>query len=116
MPEHRDDSEMSRFDRQGLRRFSAGDAVLAVAVTMLLLVLFSGGTVLKQGEEKKPGIGRDILTAVGRPANWAAENLPFEKANAKLIAELSPDQNLDNGGGVGKDRPAPAGGAGAPGG
>jgi len=99
MPDHRDDSEMSRFDRQGLRRFSARDAVLAVAVTMLLLVLFSGGTVLKQGEEKKPGIGRDILTAVGRPANWAAENLPFEKANAELIAELSPDQNLDNGGG-----------------
>jgi hypothetical protein len=95
MPTHRDDSEMSRFDRQGLRRWSARDAVGAILVTMLLLVLFSGSSVLKAGEERKPGIGRDILTAVGRPTNWAADRLPLEKASSELTSTLSPNQELD---------------------
>jgi hypothetical protein len=97
MPTHRDDSEMSRFDRQGLRRFSARDAVLAVFVTMLLLVLLSGSSVLKAGEERKPGIGRDILTAVGKPTNWAADNLPLERASSELTSTLSPNEKLDEG-------------------
>jgi uncharacterized protein len=109
MPQHSDDSEMSRFDQQGLRRFSARDAVLAVAVTMVLLVIFSGGSVLKAGEEKKPGIGRDILTTVGKPTNWAAQNLPFEAANAKLISALSPNENLNNGGGFDQHKLTQAG-------
>src|SRR5688572_16324900 len=97
MPTHRDDSEMSRFDRQGLRRFSARDAVLAVCVTMLLLVLLSGSSVRKAGEERKPGIGRDILTAVGEPTNWAADRLPLEDASSELTSALSPNEDLDDG-------------------
>jgi uncharacterized protein len=95
MTKHRDDSEMSRFDRQGLRRSSARDAVLAVLVTMGLLVLFAGSSVLKAGEEKKPGIGRDILTAVGKPTNWAADSLPLEHAGSELTSTLSPNEQLD---------------------
>jgi lysophospholipase L1-like esterase len=99
MPEHQDDSEMSRFDRENLRRFSARDSVVAVAVTMALLVLLTGSSVLHQGEEEKPGLKRDILTAIGKPVNSVADALPFENASRKVTATLSPDENLNNGGG-----------------
>ena len=40
---HGDDSLMERFDRWDLRRFSGWDAVKAVALTMLILLIFAGG-------------------------------------------------------------------------
>ena len=43
MAQHSDDSEMSRFDREGVRHFSARQAVLAVALVMAILLVFSGG-------------------------------------------------------------------------
>ncbi len=66
---HGDDSLMQRFDRWNLSRFSAGDAVKAVALTSLLLLLFAGGSVREAGDELDPGIGRDIIKAsASRPA------------------------------------------------
>ncbi|MEA2334781.1 MAG: hypothetical protein QOG40_1271, partial [Solirubrobacteraceae bacterium] len=42
MTEPRDDSLMSRFDRFGLRRFRARDAVISVFFAAALLILFEG--------------------------------------------------------------------------
>ncbi len=98
MPQHSDDSEMSRFDREGVRHFTARQSVLAVALVMLILVIFSGGSVLHAGEEQSPGIGHDLITAVGKPTNKIADSLPFQQVSAKVTAPLNPNQDLDNGG------------------
>src|SRR3954451_15880817 len=94
----RDDSLMSRFDRQGLRRFRARDGVLAVALTSVLLILFGGASVRRAGEEMSPGIGRDAVLAVGRPPGWLADRLPLERAAHRATAWLSPDRSLGGGG------------------
>jgi lysophospholipase L1-like esterase len=105
---------MERFDEQKLRRFSARDAVLATFLIMFLLLLFAGGAVKKAGEELNPGVGRDIVVAVGKPAGWVAEQLPLSDVNHFLTGWLSPDQKLI---GAGFEEGAVAGaGAGAAGG
>lgn len=95
MPDRIDDSEMSRFDREGVRRFSARQAILSVAIVSFLLLLFSGGSVLKAADEEEPGATHDVLAAVGKPTNWVAASLPLQKTGNKLTASLSPDEELD---------------------
>jgi lysophospholipase L1-like esterase len=85
---------MERFDRQKLRRFSARDAVGAAALVALLLLLFSGGSVRRAGEELNPGVGRDVVLAVGRPAAWVAAQLPLSEVGHTLTGWLSPNPHL----------------------
>ncbi len=91
---HGDDSLMERFDRWGLRRYSAWDGVKAVALAVLLLLLFAGGAVRKAADELKPGLGRDIVKAVGSPSGWVADQLPLAGARRDLTSWLSPNQEL----------------------
>ena len=56
-----DDSMMSRFDEHGLRRFRARDAVGAIALAALLLVLFEGPSMRNAAERMDPGIGRTLV-------------------------------------------------------
>jgi len=95
---HSDDSQMSRFDDPRVRRVSARQAVLAIAFTALLLVLFSGGSVETAADELTPGIGRDVVAAVGDPTGWIAASLPLAEAQAELTGGLSPDSELAEGG------------------
>jgi lysophospholipase L1-like esterase len=95
---HGDDSLMQRFDRWNLSRFSAGDSVKAIALTSLLLLLFAGGSVRAAADELDPGIGRDIIKAVGEPTGWIADQLPFAETRRDLTSWLSPDEELGEGG------------------
>jgi lysophospholipase L1-like esterase len=108
---HGDDSLIGRFDRWGLSRFTAWDAVRAVALTTLLLLIFAGGAVRKAADELKPGVGRDIVKAVGGPAGWISDQLPFADTRRDLTSWLSPDQQLTGSGfeagGVSPGRAAP---------
>ena len=107
-----DDSLMNRFDTHGLRRFRARDAVVAVLVAALLLVLFEGASIRHAGEQMDPGIGRSLVLAVGKPAGWLADRLPFAGLADDATAWLSPDEEL-----AATDRfdaSAPAAGAPAP--
>lgn len=104
---------MERFDEQKLRRFTARDAVVATFLITFLLLLFAGGAVKRAGEELNPGLGRDIVVAIGKPAGWVAEQLPLSDVNHFLTGWLSPDQKLV---GVGFEEAAVAGGAGVAGG
>jgi hypothetical protein len=90
----RDDSLMERFDRWDLRRFTGWDAVKAVALATLLLVIFAGGSIRKAADELKPGLGRDIVKAVGKPAGWISDQLPFSDTRRDLTSWLSPNQTL----------------------
>jgi lysophospholipase L1-like esterase len=91
---HGDDSLMGRFDRWGLRRFSAWDAVKAILLATFLLLIFAGGSIRKAADELKPGLGRDIVKAVGEPAGWIADRLPFADARRDATSWLSPNQQL----------------------
>ena len=98
MTEHRDDSEMSRFERDGAARYSARDAVGAVALVALLLVLFSGGSIRDAAAQIDPGIGRDIVDAVGGPTEWVADRLPLDERPARAHRRPLPDSELAGGG------------------
>ena len=98
MTDHRDDSEMSRFERRRQHTYSARDAVTAVALVALLLVLFSGGSIRDATAQIDPGIGRDIVNAVGGPTEWVADRLPLQNAQHELTGGLSPDTQLVAGG------------------
>jgi lysophospholipase L1-like esterase len=91
----RDDSLMSRFDEHGLRRFRARDAVGAIALTAILLVLFAGPSIRGAGERMEPGLGRTLVLVVGAPAGWVADRLPLADAASRGTAWLSPDDDLD---------------------
>jgi lysophospholipase L1-like esterase len=91
---HRDDSEMSRFDRDGVRHFTARQSMLAVGLVALILLVLSGGSVLSAAEEEKPGTTRTILKAVGEPAAKMADN-PLASLTNEVTAKLSPDEELD---------------------
>src|SRR5437016_5738445 len=100
MPQRRDDSLMSRFDEHGLRRFNSRQAVISVAMATVLLVMAAGGSIRKAGEEMNPGIGRDIVLAVGKPAAWIADQLPVHDITHDVTAWLSPDTSLSGVGGA----------------
>ncbi len=91
---HGDDSLMQRFDRWGLRRFSAWDGVKAVTLATFLLLIFAGGSIRAAANELKPGLGRDIVKAIGGPAGWVADQLPFAETRRDLTSWLSPNQQL----------------------
>lgn len=98
-PKHPDDNLMERFDRADARQFRARDAVVAVAIMAVILIACSGVSIRKAGEAMNPGIGRDAVLAVGRPAAWIADQLPLRTAAHKLTAFLSPTTTLTGPGG-----------------
>ncbi len=96
----RDDSLMSRFDENGLRRYRARDAVLVVVAVAIVLALLEGPSVRKAGDEMNPGPGRSIVLALGRPSADASNGLKLASTTRDLTGFLSPDRNLatSNGG------------------
>jgi lysophospholipase L1-like esterase len=102
-PPHEDDNLMERFDRAGTRRFRARDALLAVALIAVVLVVASGASIRKAGEEMPSGIGRDAVLAIGKPAGWIADQLPVHHAAHTLTAWVSPNGNLNGPGGFTQD-------------
>jgi uncharacterized protein len=112
-PASRDDSLMERFDRQRLRRFTARDAVMATTLTAVLLLLFSGTSVRRAGEELSPGPGRDVVLAIGKPAAWISEQLPLAELGHTLTGWLSPDKPLVGAGFTSASRARPGAGSAA---
>jgi lysophospholipase L1-like esterase len=94
----RDDGSMGRFESGGVRRFTARDAVVAVLVTTVLLLLFAGGSVRRAGAEMTPGIAKSIVETVGKPAGWVSDQLPFAEVRGDLTSWLSPDDDLGSSG------------------
>jgi lysophospholipase L1-like esterase len=100
MPDqHEEDGLMERFEARGTSRFTARDSVIAILITAVLLFVFFGGTVRKQGEEQKKGVQRSAILAVGKPAGYLADRLPLDDAASDAVGWLSPDEDLGGKGG-----------------
>jgi lysophospholipase L1-like esterase len=104
-----DDALMDRFDRNS-RLFRARDAILAVFVAAIVLVLLQGTSMTRAGDQLT-GVQHDLVVAVGKPAGWIADRLPLHTAAAKLTKPLSPDEDLGDAGGFDQMAQAGAGGA-----
>jgi lysophospholipase L1-like esterase len=96
---HEPDDEMDRFDRAGLRRFSARDAVIAVGLGVIVLILAAGGSIRKAGREMPGGVGRDAVLLVGRPSAWIAGRLPVQHAAHVLTSFIEPNPQITGPGG-----------------
>jgi len=95
---HRDDSEMSRFERNGQLRGSSGQAIAAIGVVAVILLLLGGGALTTAGEREEPGASREVLLALGDPAGSVADATPLAQEVDDLTSGLSPDRQLSGGG------------------
>ena len=88
------------------RHLRARDGMLVVAIAVLLLVLFEGSSIRGSGEEMQPGVERSLVLAVGEPAGWIADRLPFDELGDDALGWIGPDDELAAVGGF--DEPARA--------
>ena len=95
---HRDDSQMSRFERENLDRSGARDAVLSVLAVVVLLAIVGGDSVGQAANQTGPGFEQDLLAAVGDPAAAVADALPLAQLVDDATGGLSPDRDLGTGG------------------
>ncbi len=102
---------MDRFEDGRVRRVRAREAVFAVFLAGLILVLLQGPSIRKAGDELKPGVEREAVLAIGRPAASIADALPFARASTRATAFLEPEPNLGGSGGF--ENPAAGGQLGA---
>lgn len=78
----------------GSRRLSARHAIACVLAAVAVLVVCDGDGIRRQGEKLDAGIEKDVVLAVGRPAGWIADRLPFAPAVDQVTGWLSPDEDL----------------------
>jgi hypothetical protein len=57
-------------------------------------VLFEGAAIRRAGERMDPGVARQLVLVVGRPAGWVADRLPLERVADHATGWLSPDIRL----------------------
>jgi hypothetical protein len=75
---------------RGPRR-RARDALVVVFLSVVVLVLFEGSSVRQAGDDLQPGLERDVVRAVGEPAGWVADRLPFDEWGDDALAFLEDD-------------------------
>jgi lysophospholipase L1-like esterase len=92
---------------RGPRR-RARDALIVVFLSVVVLVLFEGSSVRQAGDDLQPGLERDVVRAVGEPAGWLADRLPFDEWGDDALAFLE-DEGSGDSGGFGDARRADAG-------
>ncbi|MGH2837797.1 MAG: GDSL-type esterase/lipase family protein [Thermoleophilaceae bacterium] len=78
------------------RRFSARDALIAIGVAALLLVLVEGPSIRNSGERMDDGLWKEVVLAVGKPADQIGDVIPLPELGDELTGWLSPDD--DSGG------------------
>ena len=77
------------------RRLSARDALLAVGVTALILLIVEGPSIRNSGERMDDGLWKEVVLAVGKPADAIADVVPLAEVGDELTGWLSPDGGSD---------------------
>jgi lysophospholipase L1-like esterase len=95
-------------------RRNVRELLIAIGLTSAILLLVGGGSIRSTGEEMRPGLLRDFVLAVGKPAGWLDDRLPLDDAVHDITAFLSPDEDLGGGGGGRFSGPRVAAGTGIP--
>ncbi len=90
-------------------RGSARQAIVLVLLTGLVLLVCAGDSVRNAGEELEDGPVKTMVLAVGHPAGWVADALPFAAIADGLTGWVSSDDDLGSAEG-GFDAPAGTGG------
>jgi uncharacterized protein len=78
------------------RRFTARDAIIAVSVTALILLIVEGPSIRNSGERMDDGLWRTVVLAIGKPADALGDVIPLPEVGDELTSWLSPDS--DSGG------------------
>jgi lysophospholipase L1-like esterase len=78
------------------RRFSARDALIAIGVAALVLVVVEGPSIRNSGERMDDGVWKEIVLAVGKPADQIGDVIPLPELGDELTGWLSPGD--DSGG------------------
>jgi lysophospholipase L1-like esterase len=86
------------------------DAIAVVAVAVALLLVIEGPSIRRSGERMDPGIERTVVLAVGHPAGWVGDRLPFAEAGDRATRALSPEELLGTPGSGFDEGPARGGG------
>ena len=73
------------------RRLTARDALIAIGVTALILLIVEGPSIRNSGERMDDGLWRTVVLAVGRPADAVGDVIPLPEAGDELTGWLSPD-------------------------
>jgi lysophospholipase L1-like esterase len=81
----------------GGRRLTARHAVAVVFLAAALLVLFEGSSIRDAGKGMNQGIARELTLAVGGPAGWISDRLPFDEWTDDALAVLEDDGVGDEG-------------------
>jgi lysophospholipase L1-like esterase len=68
------------------------DAVIVLVVAALLLLVVEGPSIRRSGERMDPGVERTVVLAVGHPAGWVGDRLPFADAGDRATRGLSPGE------------------------
>jgi lysophospholipase L1-like esterase len=78
------------------RRLTARDAIVAVAVAALILLIVEGPSIRNSGERLDDGLWRTVVLAIGKPADALGDVVPLPEVGDELTGWLSPSD--DSGG------------------
>jgi len=90
-------------------RGTARQAVALILLAALVLLVCAGDSVRSAGEELDDGPIKTMVLAVGHPAGWVADALPFAAIADELTGWVSSEDDLGSAGG-GFEAPAGTGG------
>ena len=67
------------------RHITARDAMIVIGIVVFILVIAVGRSVRHAGKEMSSGWEKTMVLAVGEPAGWLADKLPFQE----LVADAT---------------------------
>jgi len=70
-------------------------AVRTILIAAVVLVLCAGDSIRPAADEMEPGPVRTVVAAVGAPAGWIAERLPFAAATDAVVGWFRPGADDD---------------------
>ncbi len=81
------------------RHLRARDAIVAVTLCVVLLLLFEGASIRRSGEEMDSGWERTLVLFAGRPAGALSDATGLGDVKDRLVAWAHPDDGLSGPGG-----------------
>jgi lysophospholipase L1-like esterase len=73
---------------------SARDGLIAIGVCALLLVLVEGPSIRNSGERMDDGFWKEVVLAIGKPADAVGDVIPLPEIGDDLTRWLSPDGDV----------------------